>query len=118
LTEVEREGLRTIRQLVDLGARFGQPPEGNLDVTGSSPEQIDLAASLEELIPGEWEDATTESGKIDVPHWAKVAVEVLKEFEGGTSWDGLSEDNRRFVVEELDPFLKRLLEQPAEDSEE
>lgn len=109
VTEVEREGLRTIRNLVDLGTRYGAPPEGNLDVTSSTPEQIDLAVSLRRhLIPSEQ----------NIQRWAQTAVAILTKLETVSAWDEMTDEEMAFVQGELEPFLKRLLELPPEEPQE
>lgn len=121
VTEAELEEFRIISGLFDLGTRYGQPPEGNLDISGSSPEQIDLASALAELIPNEIsverERLTTEE-RFDVRKWAAEAKRVLGKLEGDSCWDQLDSWEQEFVILELEPFLQALIEEPAEEPEE
>jgi hypothetical protein len=114
VTAVERRSVQAIRQLVELGARFGERPDGSLDVTGSSPEQIDLASALGHLIPNRLDTYKTD-GRLDIRRWAETANSVLAAVERGAAWDELDVDSQRFVVQELEPFLVSLLNETRVD---
>ena len=116
VTAVERRSVQAIRQLVDLGARFGERPDGSLVVTGSSPEQIDLASSLGHLIPNRLDTYQTE-GKLDIQRWAETAKRVLAAVERGAPWDELDPGDQRFAVQELEPFLVHLLNETRVDTD-
>jgi hypothetical protein len=117
VTAVEQQGLSTIRELINLGSRFHHDPEGNLDVTGSTPEQIDLVVELERMLPGELESIRGDEG-VDIRKWSEAADGVLKRFEEATSWRRFEPAEREFIDRELEPFLVRLLNVPDEDDEE
>lgn len=114
ITEVEREGLRTIERLLDLGARFGERPDGSLDASGSSPDQVDLAGALTRLIPNE----SKEAEGFDVQTWANLAKRVLKSFEMGRSWKQFTPVEQSFITAELEPFLVQLLHVRSPEREE
>jgi hypothetical protein len=118
VTAIERQGLTTIRDLIDLGHRFYPDPGGNLDVTGSTPEEIDLAGELKRLLPGRLESVQSKAGGPDVRRWSEIASGVLTRFEEATGWQQLQASEREFVESELEPFLVKLIEEPVQDEEE
>lgn len=108
VTSVEREGLSTIRHLVTLGARFGPSADGNLEVTGSTPEQVDLAVKLGDLLPAAEE----------IREWSSRADKILGQFEQAPQWEQFEPDDRDFINSELEPFLVQLLNVADEDDDE
>lgn len=118
VTAVERQGIETIRNLVILGSRFGHDPNGNLDVTGSTPEQIDLVEELEGLLPGQIPTVKNENDGVDLRKWSELAGSVLDRLEKEASWDSLPPAQKEFIETELEPFLIKLLNVVPEDEEE
>lgn len=118
VTAVERQGIRTIRTLVVLGSRFGHDPTGNLDFSGSTPEQVDLVTELEALLPGEIETIKNPDGRVDLRKWSELAQSVLDRFEGEQRWGSLPSEEKEFVEAEFEPFLVKLLNTFPEDEEE
>lgn len=118
VTAVERQGIDTIRTLIDLGSRFGSGPTGNLDVTGSTPEEIDLVEELKGLLPAELAVVQTSEGKVDLGHWSKLATQVLDRFREESEWENLTEEQREFVAVELEPFLVKLLSADPKSEDE
>lgn len=117
VTAVERQGIETIRSLIRLGDRFGHDPEGHLNFTGSTPEEIDLVKQLERLLPGRIEEVRGSKG-IDLRKWSTLAGATLDSFEQEAKWDELPTAQREFIEEELEPFLIRLLNVAPENEEE
>jgi hypothetical protein len=118
VTAVERQGIDTIRNLVILGSRFGHDPNGNLDVTGSTPEEIDLVEELKGLLPGKLPIIKSPSGEIDLRKWSELAGTVLDQLKAEAKWQSLAPEQREFVEAELEPFLIKLLDVAPKDEEE
>jgi hypothetical protein len=118
VTAVERRAISTIRNLINLGSRFGRGPDGNLDVTGSTPEQIDLFIELEDLLPGNIEEIQAADGTVEVSKWSGIATGILERFEAEAAWNDFEPKQREFVDVELEPFLVKLIEAYDEDDEE
>jgi hypothetical protein len=118
VTAVERQGIDRIRDLVILGSHFGHDSNGSLDVTGSTPEQIDLVEELELLIPARAESVRGAHGVLDLRRWSDLACTILDLFKQEARWDSLSAEQREFVEMEFEPFLIGLLNVSPEDEEE
>lgn len=118
VTEIERQGIQTIEELVNLGERFRHDPSGNLDFTGSTPEEIDLVSELEKLLPGSLPEVRGAGGEPDARKWSEYAARVFAQLKAEAAWDDFSPDLQQFVNEELEPFLIRLLNVIPEDKEE
>jgi hypothetical protein len=118
VTAIERQGIQTIEELVNLGKRFGHDVSGNLNFTGSTPEEIDLVGELEKFLPGQLPDVQDTQQNLDVRKWSEFAAEIFNRLREEAPWTDFSSAQQRFIDVELEPFLVKLLNAPPEDKEE
>jgi hypothetical protein len=107
LASADVTNVKTLRELLEIGGRYIEQPDGSLDIDGSSPEAFDLARELKAYISVK-----------DVTRWTDEAIAALERLQDDIYWTQLNSTEQHFIEDQLEPFLVRVLNARADEGEE
>jgi hypothetical protein len=99
-----------VRQMLLLGGRYAPPPEGELDSTGSTSEDLTLARELTRLVPAR--TSMFRDKPLNMRDWVDWADRVLTVVQNKQPLTALNASEQVFAREELRPFLEHILSLP------
>ncbi len=106
------EGHEQVRQMLLLGGRYARRPDGSLDSSGSTSDDLTLARELVSLVP--WRVDELRDTR-DMQKWAQWASDVLTRVEEEIPLEEFPDKDKRFVQEELLPLLRTISSQPLDE---